>query len=271
MDLGSIRGLLYRLPLTLNRVPRPVLASATEQTPPPSCPQCGAPMKLRTAGRGPNAGKPFWGCSRYPNCRGTRSNDDQAPGAPPGKPVVLADSVIGGAVRVPVDWSDFVRRRGWVTEYTSVGALAGFAREHLDIADEELIQCLSQSLLLSRRTRSRSPNEESRAVGALLAKVLQRGRVPLPTLDVEKAALINNGLTDWFVELPDSDPEIAFELSKGFKGKITRQAALQALTTRLPFVLDEEFAWDSGAEVSLFDLQGILQGLGAPARSASCA
>ncbi len=29
-------------------------------------------MVRRTAGRGPNAGNQFWGCSRYPACRGTR-------------------------------------------------------------------------------------------------------------------------------------------------------------------------------------------------------
>jgi restriction system protein len=36
------------------------------------CPLCGSPMVLRTARRGPNAGQGFWGCSRYPNCRGTQ-------------------------------------------------------------------------------------------------------------------------------------------------------------------------------------------------------
>ena len=36
------------------------------------CPQCGSPMRLRTAGRGPNAGNQFLGCSRFPDCRGRR-------------------------------------------------------------------------------------------------------------------------------------------------------------------------------------------------------
>ena len=36
----------------------------------PKCPQCGAPMRKRTARSGPNAGKPFWGCSRWPECQG---------------------------------------------------------------------------------------------------------------------------------------------------------------------------------------------------------
>ncbi|MGE6695723.1 topoisomerase DNA-binding C4 zinc finger domain-containing protein [Sphingobium limneticum] len=39
----------------------------------PSCPQCGSSMQRRTARRGHRAGAQFWGCSRYPTCRGTRN------------------------------------------------------------------------------------------------------------------------------------------------------------------------------------------------------
>jgi four helix bundle suffix protein len=38
----------------------------------PHCPKCSQTMVLRTARQGPNAGSQFWGCSRYPDCRGTR-------------------------------------------------------------------------------------------------------------------------------------------------------------------------------------------------------
>ena len=38
----------------------------------PTCPQCSSRMVSRIARRGARAGKPFWGCSRYPGCRGTR-------------------------------------------------------------------------------------------------------------------------------------------------------------------------------------------------------
>ena len=41
----------------------------TDQIPP--CPQCGKPMVLRTAKTGKNAGNSFWGCSGYPDCKGT--------------------------------------------------------------------------------------------------------------------------------------------------------------------------------------------------------
>lgn len=36
----------------------------------PVCPKCGAAMVKRTASQGANAGSEFWGCSRYPKCRG---------------------------------------------------------------------------------------------------------------------------------------------------------------------------------------------------------
>ncbi|MBE7500341.1 MAG: restriction endonuclease [Verrucomicrobiales bacterium] len=35
------------------------------------CPRCEAPMLLRTAAKGPTAGRRFWGCSTYPRCRFT--------------------------------------------------------------------------------------------------------------------------------------------------------------------------------------------------------
>ena len=37
-----------------------------------SCPQCGAEMVRRTARKGGNAGAEFWGCSKFPTCRGVR-------------------------------------------------------------------------------------------------------------------------------------------------------------------------------------------------------
>lgn len=45
------------------------MSSSPTSTP---CPLCNSPMKYRTARVGINAGKSFWGCSKYPDCRGTR-------------------------------------------------------------------------------------------------------------------------------------------------------------------------------------------------------
>lgn len=38
----------------------------------PSCPRCGSAMVSRKAQKGSSAGSSFWGCARFPDCRGTR-------------------------------------------------------------------------------------------------------------------------------------------------------------------------------------------------------
>lgn len=42
-----------------------------------TCPECGGPM-LSRANR--SSGQRFWGCNDYPQCRGTRNTDGDAPG-----------------------------------------------------------------------------------------------------------------------------------------------------------------------------------------------
>ncbi|MFC8412538.1 protein DpdE [Streptomyces coelicoflavus] len=53
---------------------------------PAACPQCGAKMVLQFASRGPNAGNYFWGCSQFPQCRGSRSIDDGVGKETPARP-----------------------------------------------------------------------------------------------------------------------------------------------------------------------------------------
>jgi len=40
----------------------------------PLCPACNGAMVIRTAKRGANIGEKFWGCSRFPICRGARKS-----------------------------------------------------------------------------------------------------------------------------------------------------------------------------------------------------
>ncbi len=64
---GGIRERMTRARLEArDEAPQPPEAEA------PPCPECGKPLRQRTARKGPNAGKPFWGCTGYPDCRGTR-------------------------------------------------------------------------------------------------------------------------------------------------------------------------------------------------------
>lgn len=49
--------------------PRPDAALSAN----PACPKCGSAMVRRTAKSGRNAGNEFWGCAKYPSCRGVRN------------------------------------------------------------------------------------------------------------------------------------------------------------------------------------------------------
>ena len=51
-------------------MPGPEKASSVNDA--PSCPKCNALMVKRRARRGDNAGEIFWGCTNYPDCKGTR-------------------------------------------------------------------------------------------------------------------------------------------------------------------------------------------------------
>ena len=44
----------------------------------PVCPLCGKAMRQRTAKKGPKEGHAFWGCSGYPECRGTRAMAEES-------------------------------------------------------------------------------------------------------------------------------------------------------------------------------------------------
>jgi four helix bundle suffix protein len=61
-------------------------ARAGKEPAAPVCPLCGKETRKRTAGKGANAGKPFWGCSGYPECRGllkVADRSDKSDGSDP--------------------------------------------------------------------------------------------------------------------------------------------------------------------------------------------
>ena len=64
---SMIRAVQPEAPITHHLLP---ITGAPEGT--PMCPKCEKPMVRRTAKRGPHAGEEFWGCSGFPECRGTR-------------------------------------------------------------------------------------------------------------------------------------------------------------------------------------------------------
>lgn len=81
----TLRGLVQQMGLTRSAPPAPMTfrtrvqaAAGTATTDAPRCPRCRGDMVLRTNRAD---GTRFWGCQRYPQCRGT------------------VDSYVGGAMR----------------------------------------------------------------------------------------------------------------------------------------------------------------------------
>lgn len=80
---GEARNFVKGQPITLidgrqlsdlmgSEIPDSSREHHSHREPAVTCPSCGSEMRLRTARRGPSAGSRFWGCSRFPKCRGTR-------------------------------------------------------------------------------------------------------------------------------------------------------------------------------------------------------
>ncbi|WP_025856746.1 topoisomerase DNA-binding C4 zinc finger domain-containing protein [Pseudomonas sp. CHM02] len=54
-------------------ITRSSVSTTTSSSAMNSCPSCGASMVRRTARKGKHTGRQFWGCSKFPACKGTRS------------------------------------------------------------------------------------------------------------------------------------------------------------------------------------------------------
>lgn len=69
IKLVSAHSLLKMIQHNTGRTTNPQPAADTN----PSCPKCGSPMVQRVAQKGTQAGNRFWGCTRFPACRGIRN------------------------------------------------------------------------------------------------------------------------------------------------------------------------------------------------------
>lgn len=66
IDGNRLEEMLRELPVEHTTDVEQDQVSSTEDN---QCPRCGEALVLRTAGRGPNAGSNFYGCSSFPRCR----------------------------------------------------------------------------------------------------------------------------------------------------------------------------------------------------------
>mgnify|MGYP000881563217 CR=1 FL=1 len=83
-NIALIDGTALEKMITAARATTPVATPATDREKPtltseadiaatPVCPRCGSVMVKRRAKQGSNAGSDFWGCSKYPACRGIKA------------------------------------------------------------------------------------------------------------------------------------------------------------------------------------------------------
>ena len=78
IDINTYNGSIYSLTRekflewVKSGLPEPSVGLQSESRSSEICPQCGKPLVLRTARKGQNTGKQFWGCTGYPECTYTR-------------------------------------------------------------------------------------------------------------------------------------------------------------------------------------------------------
>ena len=109
-----------------------------------------------------------------------------------------------------VRWTETRTRDHYEVEYVTIGSIPGLIRQSFE-SNDTVRKLLSDSVILSRRSTDRvNPDEHARLVSALLAKLLQRGRLPLPTLEIERALIDAYQLTSHVVDLSEGDVEMGW-------------------------------------------------------------
>ena len=134
----------------------------------PKCPKCDETMVLRTAKKGRNAGGDFWGCSKFPKCRGTVSLDQQGDSA--------MDSVASFDDLLPaVEWRENFSRPGWISQYEMVSSLPSYLVHMSELRSAELQRLTGHTAFYRRTAAQLSDVPESWAyIAQALKKLLQR-------------------------------------------------------------------------------------------------
>lgn len=80
LDGPQLHALIRQAKATKGVAPEPTVVPVAQKVAPaaPTCPVCAKAMVKRMAKRGANVGGEFWGCTGYPDCRGTRQIDQSS-------------------------------------------------------------------------------------------------------------------------------------------------------------------------------------------------
>jgi len=166
-----------------------------------SCPKCGSGMALRTARRGPRAGRDFWGCENYPGCDGVVNLDGGEDGAPrtgpnrspARRPDSSSTQQLSIEPRVRVHWSDLAnQRQGWLSTYVPCG---GSLRNWRPQLRSSAAQDLGTAWMAwTYFPDAYQPVEDSTIrVLAMMRKLLLRGSLPPLVPDAERLLLQHLG------------------------------------------------------------------------------
>jgi ssDNA-binding Zn-finger/Zn-ribbon topoisomerase 1 len=171
------------------------------------CPKCGSSMVLRTAKRGPNAGGKFYGCSRYPNCKATIPFESVAPGSQkvPEKEKRSLTETFFPRTLIARERLQNYRVRFFETVAVSEDLLEKLAFEYIE---EEILKAFSQWKIDFPVEESKfTLNERQCQIISVLEKILLRGRImlPSPQLEVEfKEIFLKTSKTESSLSLIES-------------------------------------------------------------------
>lgn len=214
----------------------------------PACPQCGGPMRLRTAKRGPNRGSQFWGCTGFPTCKGTVNvgglQSTATTGPSGGIPVSAftqfdqARPIVAGSMH-----------RGMETEYFELMTVPESELSRMSEARrDEYPHVGAQWRLSYARPQAPQLDEASLRALSVVAKLIFKGRLTLLSQGLEELLLRPSLLPNRVVPLPntpdlDSDEErlvwnqlLPELLGPAVSNWVTPQVELWSLTMSSTFV-----------------------------------
>ena len=216
----------------------------TQPNAPPNCPLCGLLMRQRTARTGPTSGSLFWGCSSYPRCTGTLNMVEAPHPQASGDPSSSAAAAIARAI----DWRESKGRSSWDAEYVPIGANSNLFADAI-FETPAAVRLLNQTVFLQLHSNiDRPANPTATGLLAIIEKILMRGRLPLPCLEVEAQALQTHGLANDVADLGLDDIELGWEWRTA-----PEDWTMDALLEREPFTSCSELNSVPGSNNSVLD------------------
>lgn len=149
-----------------------------------NCPDCGSPMVLRTAKKGPFAGQKFYGCSRYPECKAIvqYEGDD----SDETKDYIQSPQ----SISFPVNLFARPRFQNYQVKFFETVAVSEDVLEYIiseDLEDKEILKAYSQWRIdFPSKVDGTNLTEKQLQVISVLEKILTRGSITLSSPKIEK-------------------------------------------------------------------------------------